>query len=216
MSAFDSKKVIGYSGAELLSEVGIYLDTSGETIIKNVPLLDYNELETMIALRGEVKSSDSFSIGQILEPNTFNTFYRDPIFNEAARIVVMRQNGSTPLIQRKLKIGYNRAARIMDQLEAAGIVEPFEGTKNREVLILDEYSLEELLGTLEHEKKCSLTEHKSYNSSSKNVNLFKPEKKETIRIQLKDEKILPFRAVNGIDKKRRAGFWAVIFKRMFS
>ncbi len=73
---------------------------------------------------------------------------RDPLFDEVARLVVIQQQGSTSLIQRKFSIGYNRAGRLMDQLEAAGIVGPFEGSKARQVLIPDEYSLEQLLNSL--------------------------------------------------------------------
>jgi S-DNA-T family DNA segregation ATPase FtsK/SpoIIIE len=61
----------------------------------------------------------------------------------------MHQQGSTSLIQRKLKLGYNRAGRLIDQLEAAGVVGPFEGSKAREVLITDEYALEQLLRSLD-------------------------------------------------------------------
>jgi S-DNA-T family DNA segregation ATPase FtsK/SpoIIIE len=70
------------------------------------------------------------------------------LFDEAARLIVLHQQGSTSLIQRKLKLGYNRAGRIVDQLEAAGVVGPFEGSKAREVLIQDEVSLERLLSSL--------------------------------------------------------------------
>jgi S-DNA-T family DNA segregation ATPase FtsK/SpoIIIE len=63
-------------------------------------------------------------------------------------LIVLHQQGSTSLIQRKLKLGYNRAGRIVDQLEAAGVVGPFEGSKAREVLIQDEVSLERLLSSL--------------------------------------------------------------------
>ena len=70
---------------------------------------------------------------------------RDALFNDAASIVVMHQQGSTSLVQRKLKVGYNRAGRIIDQLEDAGIIGPFEGSKARKVLIPDELSLEQLL-----------------------------------------------------------------------
>lgn len=73
---------------------------------------------------------------------------RDELFNDAAKIVVMNQMGSTSMIQRKFSIGYNRAGRIMDQLEAAGIVGPSEGSKARQVLLQDEYSLEQLLNNL--------------------------------------------------------------------
>jgi S-DNA-T family DNA segregation ATPase FtsK/SpoIIIE len=78
----------------------------------------------------------------------FDLADRDQLFEEAARLIVMHQQGSTSLIQRKLKLGYNRAGRIIDQLEAAGIVGPFEGSKAREVLYPDEYSLEQYLETL--------------------------------------------------------------------
>ena len=74
---------------------------------------------------------------------------RDALFEEAARLLVLHQQGSTSLIQRKLKLGYNRAGRLIDQLESAGVVGPFEGSKAREVLIPDEYSLEKLLNELE-------------------------------------------------------------------
>ncbi len=73
---------------------------------------------------------------------------KDPLFEEAARMVVNSQQGSTSSIQRRFSIGYNRAGRIIDQLEAAGIVGPFEGSKARQVLIPDEYSLEMLLKNL--------------------------------------------------------------------
>ena len=72
---------------------------------------------------------------------------KDPLFEEAARLVVNTQQGSTSSIQRRFSIGYNRAGRIIDQLEAAGIVGPFEGSKARQVLISDEYSLEHILKT---------------------------------------------------------------------
>jgi S-DNA-T family DNA segregation ATPase FtsK/SpoIIIE len=73
---------------------------------------------------------------------------RDALFDDAARIIVANQQGSTSLIQRKFSIGYNRAGRIIDQLEAAGVVGSFEGSKARQVLIPDEYSLEQLLNGL--------------------------------------------------------------------
>jgi DNA segregation ATPase FtsK/SpoIIIE, S-DNA-T family len=73
---------------------------------------------------------------------------RDALFEDAAKLIVNHQQGSTSLIQRKLKLGYNRAGRLIDQLEAAGIVGPFEGSKAREVLIKDELALEQLLSGL--------------------------------------------------------------------
>jgi S-DNA-T family DNA segregation ATPase FtsK/SpoIIIE len=73
---------------------------------------------------------------------------RDSMFEEAARIVVIHQQGSASLLQRKLKLGYNRAGRLIDQLEDAGIIGPFEGSKARQVLIQDEMQLNERLKNL--------------------------------------------------------------------
>ena len=72
---------------------------------------------------------------------------RDSMFNEAARVIVSNQQGSASLLQRKLKLGYNRAGRLIDQMEEAGIVGPFEGSKPRQVLISDLNSLETLLSS---------------------------------------------------------------------
>jgi len=77
---------------------------------------------------------------------------RDELFDDAARLVVNNQQGSTSLIQRKFSIGYNRAGRIIDQLESAGIVGAFEGSKARKVMFQDEYSLEQFLNTLDKQE----------------------------------------------------------------
>ena len=81
---------------------------------------------------------------------SFEDMDRDALFEDAARIVVINQQGSASLLQRKLKLGYNRAGRIVDQLEAAGIIGPFEGSKARQVLIPDEVSLEQHLSNLKN------------------------------------------------------------------
>jgi S-DNA-T family DNA segregation ATPase FtsK/SpoIIIE len=73
---------------------------------------------------------------------------KDPLFNDAARLIVQSQMGSTSLIQRRLKLGYNRAGRVMDQLEAAGIVGPSKGSKVREVLYKTEYELDQYLNSI--------------------------------------------------------------------
>jgi len=70
---------------------------------------------------------------------------KDELFEEAARIVVMTQQGSASMLQRKLKLGYNRAGRLVDQLEAAGVIGPFEGSKARKVLIADDIALDQFL-----------------------------------------------------------------------
>ena len=81
--------------------------------------------------------------------NDVDMTHLDPLFEDAARLIVMKQDGSTSLIQRKFAIGYNRAGRLMDQLEKAGIVGAVHGSRPREVLIVDEISLEILLSQLE-------------------------------------------------------------------
>ena len=96
---------------------------------------------------------DGFTLPEYLdeneEPNKeFDAKSKDEFFNDAARLVVSSQFGSTSLLQRKLQLGYNRAGRIIDQLEAAGIVGPSNGSKPRDVLIHDEVTLEELLRSL--------------------------------------------------------------------
>ena len=72
----------------------------------------------------------------------------DPMFEEAARLIVVHQQGSTSLIQRKFSIGYNRAGRLMDQLEKTGIVGPVRGSKPREVLVNDEVELDTILASI--------------------------------------------------------------------
>jgi S-DNA-T family DNA segregation ATPase FtsK/SpoIIIE len=83
-----------------------------------------------------------------MEIGNFEDQDRDSLFEDAARIIVLSQQGSASLLQRKLKLGYNRAGRLIDQLEAAGIIGPFEGSKARKVLIPDEISLEQFLKNL--------------------------------------------------------------------
>jgi S-DNA-T family DNA segregation ATPase FtsK/SpoIIIE len=83
-----------------------------------------------------------------LEAKGFDLADRDSMFNDAARLIVQNQIGSTSLLQRRMKLGYNRAGRLMDQLEAAGIVGPSQGSKARDVLIRTEMDLEQHLASL--------------------------------------------------------------------
>jgi S-DNA-T family DNA segregation ATPase FtsK/SpoIIIE len=80
-----------------------------------------------------------------LEGKDFDSGNRDPLFEEAARLIVQSQIGSTSLLQRRMKLGYNRAGRLMDQLESAGIVGPNQGSKARDVIYKTEMELEEFL-----------------------------------------------------------------------
>lgn len=113
-----------------------------------------NDYSTIISKYDLKKSIDFDSIDNLSNEdweftNVFNVPERDPLFEEAARLVIMHQQASTSLIQRKLKLEYIRAGRIMDQLEAANIVGPFDGSKAREVLITDEYSLNKFISGLD-------------------------------------------------------------------
>ena len=91
---------------------------------------------------GEEKDGDGGSVGAV------DLNKRDSLFEEAAKLIVMHQQGSTSLIQRKMNLGYNRAGRIMDQLEVAGIVGPFEGSKARQVLVSDLTELDARLANI--------------------------------------------------------------------
>src|SRR5207342_150261 len=82
------------------------------------------------------------------EGKEFDMATRDPLFEDAARLIVQNQMGSTSLIQRRMKLGYNRAGRLMDQLEAAGIVGKNLGSKARDVLVHSETELEEILSSM--------------------------------------------------------------------
>jgi len=82
-----------------------------------------------------------------MEKGGFDVNDKDPLFEDAARIIVSTQSGSTSLLQRRMKLGYNRAGRLMDQLEAAGIVGKNQGSKVRDVLIKTDADLEQLIGT---------------------------------------------------------------------
>ena len=156
-SKVDSRTILDAGGADQLIGQGDMLLSLGSDMIRlqcafvDTPEID-NVCEFISDQRGyddayflpEYVGEESTGIGEV------DLSDRDALFNDAARIIVMHQQGSTSLIQRKMKLGYNRAGRLIDQLEAAGIVGPFEGSKAREVLIPDEYSLEQLLSQLEN------------------------------------------------------------------
>ena len=80
-----------------------------------------------------------------MEGRDFDLADRDPLFEDAARLIVQNQMGSTSLLQRRMKLGYNRAGRLMDQLEAAGVVGPNQGSKARDVLVKSETELQGIL-----------------------------------------------------------------------
>jgi DNA segregation ATPase FtsK/SpoIIIE, S-DNA-T family len=154
-SKVDSRTILDTGGADQLVGQGDMLLSSGSDIIRlQCPFVDTPEIEKVCEYIGAQRGYDSAYMLPEYEgddeggANQVDLSDRDALFEDAAKLIVMHQQGSTSLIQRKLKLGYNRAGRLIDQLEAAGIVGPFEGSKAREVLIKDEMSLEQLLNAL--------------------------------------------------------------------
>lgn len=155
-SKIDSRTILDSGGADQLIGKGDMLYSSGnEPTRLQCALVDTPEVEKITEFIGDQRAyASAYLLPEYVgEEGGGNTIMdlddRDSMFEEAARVVVMNQQGSASLLQRKLKLGYNRAGRIVDQLEAAGIIGPFEGSKARQVLIQDELSLEQLLKNLD-------------------------------------------------------------------
>ena len=156
LSKVDSRTILDSGGADQLIGRGDMLLATGSDLIRiQCAFVDTPEVDLISEFIGNQRGYPSAHLlPEYVDENSesgagnFDLDDRDQLFEEAARLIVMHQQGSTSLIQRKLKLGYNRAGRIIDQLEAAGIVGPFEGSKAREVLYPDEYSLEQYLETL--------------------------------------------------------------------
>jgi DNA segregation ATPase FtsK/SpoIIIE, S-DNA-T family len=156
-SMMDSRTILDTPGANQLIGRGDMLITAGNEMIRlQCAFIDTPEIDRITEFIGSQKGYPSAHylpeyVGENGSgPAEVDLKKRDDMFDEAARLVVQHQQGSTSLIQRKFSIGYNRAGRIVDQLEAAGIVGPFEGSKARQVLIQDEYSLEQLLRDMDN------------------------------------------------------------------
>ena len=152
----DSRTIMDTGGAEQLVGNGdMLLSTGSEMIRLQCPFVDTPEVENICEYIGEQRAYESaYLLPEFYgdeEPDNldFDAKELDPLFDDAARLLVIHQQGSTSLIQRKMKLGYNRAGRIIDQLEGAGIVGPFEGSKAREVVIKDLEHLEEILRNLQ-------------------------------------------------------------------
>ena len=156
-SKIDSRTILDTGGAEQLVGMGDMLFASNSDIVRlQCPFVDTGEIEEICDFVGNQRGYDgAYALpefvgddGGNVEEKDVDLENRDPMFDEAARLVVIHQQGSTSLIQRRLKLGYNRAGRLIDQLEAAGIVGPFEGSKARDVLVQDPQVLEERLKAL--------------------------------------------------------------------
>ncbi|MEA3445381.1 MAG: DNA translocase FtsK [Bacteroidota bacterium] len=154
-SMVDSRTILDTPGANQLIGRGDMLISVGADMVRvQCAFIDTPELEKITE---HIFMQQAFPSAHYLpeyieegggEQTDVDLTKRDELFEEAARLMVNHQQGSTSLIQRKFSIGYNRAGRIVDQLEAAGIVGPYEGSKARQVLYPDEYSLEQYLNTL--------------------------------------------------------------------
>lgn len=151
-SKIDSRTILDSGGADqLIGRGDMLLSTGNELIRLQCAFVDTPEVEEICEFIGNQRGyPDAHLLPEYVDENAneggmFEDGERDALFEDAARVIVMHQQGSTSLLQRKLKLGYNRAGRLVDQLEAAGIVGPFEGSKARKVLVPDEYSLEQYL-----------------------------------------------------------------------
>lgn len=155
-SMIDSRTILDSPGAnQLIGRGDMLISTSSDLVRVQCAFVDTPEVEAITDYIMEQQSYPSALmlpeyVGESSESGAgeIDLQKRDALFEEAARLVVTSQQGSTSGIQRRFSIGYNRAGRIVDQLEAAGIVGPFEGSKARQVLIQDEYSLEQLLNNI--------------------------------------------------------------------
>jgi S-DNA-T family DNA segregation ATPase FtsK/SpoIIIE len=151
-SKIDSRTILDGSGADQLIGRGDMLYTQGNDLIRlQCAFVDTPEVERITEFIGSQKAYPEAHVlpeyvgeegGTNLDVDIED---RDKLFKDAAEVIVTAQQGSASLLQRKLKLGYNRAGRIIDQLEAAGIVGPFEGSKARQVLVPDLVALEQLL-----------------------------------------------------------------------
>jgi len=156
ISKIDSRTILDSGGADQLIGRGDMLLSTGSDLIRlQCAFIDTPEIGRLTDFIGSQRAyPDAFHLPEYEDEENnglgdFDPDERDELFEDAARIIVQTQQGSTSLLQRKLKLGYNRAGRIIDQLEAAGIVGPFEGSKAREVKVANEMALEQFLKDLE-------------------------------------------------------------------
>ncbi len=157
ISNIDSRTILDTTGANQLIGRGDMLISTGVDLVRvQCAFVDTKEIDRIVNFISDQRgySTAHYLPEYVGEENEggagdIDLGKRDKLFDEAAKLVVQYQQGSTSLIQRRMNLGYNRAGRIMDQLEAAGIVGPSEGSKARQVLITDFHSLDRILASLE-------------------------------------------------------------------
>ena len=154
-SRIDSRTILDAGGADQLIGKGDMLISTGNDLTRlQCAFIDTPEAEKICDFIGSQRAyPEAYLLPEYIGDtegtgNDADLDNRDALFENAARLVVSQQTGSTSNIQRRMKIGYNRAGRIIDELEAAGVVGPFEGSKARQVLIKNEIELDELINTL--------------------------------------------------------------------
>lgn len=155
-SKVDSRTILDIGGAEqLIGRGDMLVSYQGEVTRVQCAFVDTPEVEKVAEfIGGQQGYPSAFELPEVIdekdmEEREVDLLSKDPLFNEAAQLIVQSGMGSTSLIQRRLKLGYNRAGRLMDQLEAAGIVGPSKGSKVREVLFKTEYELDQFLKSME-------------------------------------------------------------------
>ncbi|HTD92679.1 MAG TPA: DNA translocase FtsK [Chitinophagaceae bacterium] len=154
-SKIDSRTILDTGGAEqLIGKGDMLISHNGEVTRLQCAFVDTPEVEKIVDFVSEQRGyPQAFLLPEYidekeLEGKDFDLSDRDSMFEDAARLIVQNQVGSTSLLQRRMKLGYNRAGRLMDQLEAAGIVGPNQGSKARDVLIKTEMELQQHLSAL--------------------------------------------------------------------
>jgi DNA segregation ATPase FtsK/SpoIIIE, S-DNA-T family len=154
-SKIDSRTILDAGGAEqLIGKGDMLISYNGEITRLQCAYVDTPEVENVCQYIGDQRGyPQAFLLPEYvdekeMEGRDFDLNDKDPLFEDAAKLIVANQMGSTSLIQRRMKLGYNRAGRLMDQLEAAGVVGPNQGSKAREVIIKTDADLQELLSTI--------------------------------------------------------------------
>jgi S-DNA-T family DNA segregation ATPase FtsK/SpoIIIE len=154
-SKVDSRTILDIGGAEqLIGRGDMLVSYQGEVTRVQCVFVDTPEVEKVAEfIGGQQGYPSAFELPEVIdekdmEDRELDLLSKDPLFNDAALLIVQSQMGSTSMIQRRLKLGYNRAGRLMDQLEAAGIVGPSKGSKVREVLFKTEYELDQFLKSI--------------------------------------------------------------------